>query len=94
MQNIKGLVKVIYYVLLQVLSYVIVSYTNTDSKISFNCIHSCEILLLCHSRWQQSGGVHCRALNSNHIYSKNPPAIQKAQGLRREQNVHKNPLGS
>lgn len=36
MQNIKGLVKVIYYVLLQVLSYVIVSYTNTDSKISFN----------------------------------------------------------
>ena len=54
-------------------------------------LHTYGILLLCHRRWRQSGGVHCRALNSNHIYSKNPPAIQKAQGLRREQNVHKNP---
>ena len=54
-------------------------------------LHSCGILLLFHNRWRRSGGVHCRALNSNHIYSKNPPAIQKAQGLHREQNVHKNP---
>lgn len=54
-------------------------------------LHTYGILLLCHSRWQQSGGAHCHALNSNRIYLRNLPEIQKAQGLRREQNVHKNP---
>lgn len=54
-------------------------------------LHTYGILLLFHNRWQQSGGAHCHALNSNRIYLRNLPEIQKAQGLRREQNVHRNP---
>lgn len=60
-------------------------------KFLSTALHTYGILLLFHNRWQQSGGAHCHALNSNRIYLKNLPEIQKVQGLRREQNVHRNP---